>query len=98
MKIKNLMSVVALGLALSTVGGLAHAQPALMEDNSFSGMMTMAKMDTNKDGMVSKAEYLAMMGKMWDMKAKEMKVKGDMMTPTDFAALVGFLSRGEKSK
>ena len=98
MKIKNLMFVVALGLALSTVGGLAHAQPALMEDNSFSGMMTMAKMDTNKDGMVSKAEYLAMMGKMWDMKAKEMKVKGDMMTPTDFAALVGFLSRGEKSK
>ena len=98
MKIKNLMSVVALGLTLSTVGGLAHAQPALMEDNSFSGMMTMAKMDTNKDGMVSKAEYLAMMGKMWDMKAKEMKVKGDMMTPTDFAALVGFLSRGEKSK
>ena len=98
MKIKNLMSVVALGLALSTAGGLANAQPALMEDNSFAGMMVMPKMDTNKDGMVAKAEYLAMMGKIWDMKAKEMKVKGDMMTPTDFAALVNFLSRGEKNR
>lgn len=99
MKLKNLMTVVALGLSLSTLGTLAHAQTAApAEDNSFSGMMKMVMMDTNKDGMVSKAEYLAMMTKIWDMKAKEMKVKGDMMTPTDFAALIGFLSRGEKSK
>lgn len=96
MKIKNLMSAVALGLALSTVGTAANA--ALDGDNSFSGMMKMAMMDANKDGMVSKAEYLAMMTKIWDMKAAEMKVKGDMMTPTDFAALVRFLSRGEKNK
>lgn len=97
MKIKNLMSVVALGLALSTVGTAARAQ-LVAEDSSFDGMMKMAMMDKNKDGMVSKAEYLAMMAKVWDMKAKEMKVKGDMMTPADFAALVGFLSRGEKTK
>jgi hypothetical protein len=99
MKIKNLMTVVALGLTLSTVGTLAHAQmPSPAEDNSFSGMLAMAKMDTNKDGKISKAEYLAMMGKIWDMKAAEMKVKGDMMTPTDFAALTGFLSRGDRTK
>ena len=97
MKIKNLMSVIALGLALSTVGTVARAQHAA-EDSSFDGMMKMAMIDTNKDGMVSKAEYLAMMAKIWDMKAKEMKVKGEMMTPADFAALVGFLSRGEKTK
>jgi hypothetical protein len=96
MKIKNLLSVVALGLALSTVGTTAHA--ALDGDNSFSGMMKMAMIDANKDGMVSKAEYLAMMTKIWDMKAAEMKVKGDMMSPADFAALVGFLSRGEKNR
>ena len=96
MKIKHLLSVVALGLALSSVGTAARANTD--GDNSFSGMMAMAKMDANKDGMVSKAEYLSMMGKIWDMKAKEMKVKGDMMTPADFAALVGFLSRGEKNK
>lgn len=97
MKIKNLMSVVALGLALSTVGTMARAA-SNPEDMSFDGMMKMAMMDKNKDGMVSKAEYLEMMAKIWDMKAKEMKVKGDMMTPSDFAALVGFLSRGEKNK
>jgi hypothetical protein len=96
MKIKNLLSVVALGVALSSVGTAAHAN--LDGDNSFSGMMKMVMMDANKDGMVSKAEYIAMMTKIWDMKAKEMKVKGDMMTPADFAALVGFLSRGEKTK
>lgn len=97
MKIKNLMSVFALGLALSTVGTMARAQNAA-EDSSFDGMMKMAMIDKNKDKMVSKAEYMEMMGKIWDMKAKEMKVKGEMMTPADFAALVGFLSRGEKTK
>jgi hypothetical protein len=97
MKIKPLMSALALGLALSTVGSLAQAaSPA--EDNSFDGMMKMPMIDKNKDNMVSKAEYLEMMGKLWDMKAKEMKVRGDMMTPADFAALTQFLSRGEKNK
>jgi len=97
MKIKNLLSVVALGVALSTVGTLARAQN-VAEDSSFDGMMKMAMIDKNKDKMVSKAEYLDMMAKVWDMKAKEMKVKGDMMTPADFEALVKFLSRGEKNK
>ena len=96
MKIKNLLSIVVLGVALSSFGTAAHAQ--LDGDNSFDGMMKMAMMDKNKDGMVSKAEYLDMMAKVWDMKAKEMKVKSDMMTPADFAALVKFLSRGEKNK
>lgn len=94
MKIKNLLSVVALGVALSTVGTLARAQN-VAEDSSFDGMMKMAMVDKNKDKMVSKAEYMDMMGKVWDMKAKEMKVKSDMMTPADFDSLVKFLSKSK---
>ena len=40
-----------------------------------SDMMKMPMMDTNKDGMVSKEEFLAAMGKIFDMKAKEMSAK-----------------------
>ncbi len=47
-------------------------------------MMKAPMMDTNKDGMVSKAEFLEMAGKMYDMKAKEMKAKDGMMTHSQF--------------
>ena len=40
-----------------------------------SDMTKMPMMDTNKDGMVSKEEFLAAMGKVFDMKAKEMGAK-----------------------
>lgn len=40
-----------------------------------SDMLKMEMMDTNKDGMVSKEEFLAAMGKVFDMKAKEMNAK-----------------------
>lgn len=39
-------------------------------------MMSLKMMDTNKDGMVSKAEFLEMAGKVYDMKAKEMGAQG----------------------
>ena len=65
-----------------------------MDDNSFSGMFKMAMMDTDKDGMVSKAEFLAMMSKVWDMKAKEMAVKGDKMSGDEMKKMVVWLSRG----
>ena len=48
-------------------------------------MMKAPMMDTNKDGMVSKAEFLEMAGKVYDMKAKKMKAKGGMMTHVEFA-------------
>jgi len=39
-------------------------------------MMSVKMMDTDKDGMVSRAEFLEMTGKVYDMKAKEMGAKG----------------------
>ena len=95
MKTQRWIIMLAATLALSTLGTAARAEN--QDDNSFSGMFTLARMDTDKDGMVSKAEFLAMMAKVWDMKAKEMKVKGDKMTMEDFKKVSGFLSRGEKN-
>ena len=65
----------ALALLAATLafGTTAHAQTS--EDNSFAGMTAMERMDKNKDKLVSKAEFLEMMGKLWDMKAKDMKLK-----------------------
>jgi hypothetical protein len=74
--------------------GLALAAASLVSFNSFAGeagdkgmdatwfegARTVKMMDKNKDGMVSKAEFLEMAGKMFDMKAKEMKAKDMKMT------------------
>lgn len=93
---KKLLPLVAISFAL--IAGSSVARAESNDDASFSGMFKMEMMDKNKDGMLSKAEFLAMMGKAWDMKAKEMKVKGGMMSDADFKAFMGFLSRGEKNK
>jgi hypothetical protein len=92
MKIQRTLALAATTLALLGAGTAARAET--MDDNSFSGMFKMAMMDSNKDGMVSKAEFLAMMGKVWDMKAKEMAVKGDKMSNDELQKMVVWLSRG----
>ena len=91
----------SLALAVTTIAllaGTTAARAETMDDNSFSGMFKMAMMDADKDGMVSKAEFLAMMGKVWDMKAKEMAVKGDKMSGDEMKKLVTWLSRGNNTK
>jgi uncharacterized protein (DUF2141 family) len=69
--------------------GLALAAASLVSLNSFAGeaddkwfeeARTVKMMDKNKDGMVSKAEFLEMAGKMFEMKAKAMGSKDGKMT------------------
>lgn len=93
---KKLLPLMAISFAL--VAGSTAARAETNDDVSFSGMFKMEMMDKNKDSMVSKSEFMAMMGKAWDMKAKDMKLKGDKMSDTEFKSFVGFLSRGEKNK
>jgi hypothetical protein len=68
---------------------------ALVATNSFAAshaagemkaaeMMKMPMIDTDKDGMVSKAEYLAMAGKVFDMKVKEMNAKDGKLQSSHF--------------
>ena len=95
MNFKHITASIATAIAL---GGFGSAAFAATDDHmNFPDFMKMEMIDTNKDGMVSKAEFLAVMGKVWDMKTKEMKVKGDKMTADEFKELGRFLSRGEKN-
>jgi hypothetical protein len=86
------VAVVATAALLAGFGSAALAETK--DDMSFSGMANMDHVDRNKDGMVSKAEFLEMMGKVYDMKAKQMKVKGDKMTPADFQQILMYFKAG----
>ena len=51
-------------------------------------------MDKNKDGMVSKKEFMAMMDKAYDMKAKAMGAKGGMITEAQMREFLKSLYTG----
>jgi Ca2+-binding EF-hand superfamily protein len=92
MQSKRFIAALTTAFALGAFGTVAHAETS--DDMSFSGMTKLERIDKNKDGMVSKAEFLEMMGKVYDMKAKEMKVKGGKMTPADFEQVLMYLKAG----
>jgi hypothetical protein len=82
----------ALGAAFTLAAPLAQAET--MDDMRFGDIVTVKMMDTNKDGMVSRAEFLEMMGKVWDMKAKKMGIKGDRMKSIEFDEIAKYLRAG----
>jgi hypothetical protein len=84
--------IATLALALAGHVGIAAAQTA--DDMSFSGNFKMDRIDRNKDGMVSKAEFLEAMGKVWDMKMKEMKIKGDKASADEMKQILMYLKAG----
>lgn len=92
MNSNRFITAVAVALALGAFGTAARAEA--QDEKSFAAFFKMEQVDKNKDHMVSKAEFLEMMGKMWDMKAKEMKVKGGLMNPTDFEQVLTFMKAG----
>lgn len=95
MQSKRLTTLLSGAILLGALGALSTPARAETEaDASFSGMVKMARMDKNKDGMVSRAEFLEMMGKVYDMKAKEMKAKGGMMSSDDFKQFLMYLRAG----
>lgn len=74
--------------ALGSVGAYAHA-----EGDIYSRLMAMREMDRNQDSMVSKEEFLAMVAKLWDMKAAEMKAKNGLLSPEQLKELQKVLGR-----
>jgi hypothetical protein len=70
------------------------ARAETMDDMRFGDIATIKMMDKNKDGMVSKAEFLEMMGKVYDMKAKQMKSKGGVMSSIEFDEFAKYLRAG----
>jgi len=56
----------------------AAASTAFADGDKYFRLFEMQAMDSNHDGAVSKTEFLAKMGKAWDMQASDMKVRGKM--------------------
>lgn len=72
--------------AVAGFGAPAFAQEGTQDD--FMILFKMQMMDKNKDGMVSKKEFMAMVEKAYDMKAREMGAKGGLMTEAQTQALL----------
>jgi hypothetical protein len=87
-KFMNLTRAALLALPLAAVGSSALAQGDI-----YSRLFDMREMDRNKDGMVSKEEFLAMVAKAWDMRAADQKIKGGKMTPEQIKELEKLLGR-----
>ena len=96
---KNIvLSTAAIAMAL----GLATAATTASAKDRYPAMAAAA--DMNKDGMVSKEEFLQTMGKMYDEKMEKMKampaaaqakmMKGDQMTIEGLRALLVDLGGG----
>jgi hypothetical protein len=85
MRTSTIMAVVA-AAAIGSATSAVFAET--LEDMSFSGMVEMKMIDKNKDGMVSKKEFLDTMAKVWDMQAAKLKGKKDMMSHDDFEKMV----------
>ena len=65
---KRLVTILATSLVLG-LGATTAARAETAADMSFDGMVAMPRMDKNKDGMVSKKEFMDMMSVVWDEKA-----------------------------
>ena len=95
MNFKQTAGRMALAATLALGANAAFAQaPTNAEHYPFAEIMAMKMMDKNKDGMVSKKEYLDMMSMAWDMNARKMGVKGDAMTIDQFKEILMYMKAG----
>ena len=96
---KLILSAAALVMTL----GLATATTTASAKDRYPVLMAAA--DINKDGMVSKDEFMAAMGKMYDEKMTKMKtmapaaqakmMKNDLMTYDGYRALLREIGGGQ---
>lgn len=88
MSVRSCTRILVAAVALGTMGSAAFAQGDI-----YSRLMDMREMDKNKDGMISKQEFLDMISKAWDMKVEEMKVRTDTLSPEHIKELEKTLGR-----
>ncbi|MEP6790630.1 MAG: EF-hand domain-containing protein [Ramlibacter sp.] len=92
MKLSHITGAIA--VAATLFAGNAFAQPANAEFFPFSEIMSMKMMDKNKDGMVSKQEFMDMMSMAWDMNYKKMAGKANMMDDAQMKQFLMYLKAG----
>ena len=93
MQLKKIAATLAAATLLGAAGS-ALAAGMGAEYYPFADIMSMKMIDKNKDSMVSKKEFMDMMDKTWEMKAKKMGAKGDTMTPAQFDEVLMYLKAG----
>lgn len=94
MNLKQLTGTLVLATSVLGAGSAFAQAPANAEYFPFAEIMSMKMMDKNKDGMVSKKEFMDMMSMAWDMNAKKMAVKGDKMNSDQFKEILMYLKAG----
>jgi hypothetical protein len=94
MKLKQIAGSFALAATVLASGTAFAAGPTNAEYYPFPEIMSMKMIDKNKDGMVSKKEFMDMMTMAWEMNAKKMGVKGDVMTEAQLKEILMYLNAG----
>jgi hypothetical protein len=92
MQVRKIATTLVAAAAMFTAGSSFAAGSS--EFYPFAEIMSMKMMDKDKDGMVSKKEFMDMMSMAWDMNAKKMAVKGDKMTADQFKDVMMYLKAG----
>jgi hypothetical protein len=82
-----LMKTVNRALIVAMACVSLHAAADTLPPAKMKEMMSFTMMDANKDGKVSREEFLAMMGKVYDMKMQDMGVKDGKIDAKQLEAL-----------
>jgi len=90
----QLLGIVAVSLMVIAAPAQAQPQSQSQEDMSFANMFKLDRLDGNKDRMVSRAEFLAQMGKLWDMKTKQMRITRDVVTEQEMQQILMYMRAG----
>jgi hypothetical protein len=92
-------AAIAMAIAVAATAATPASAQVVDEDISFDGMLKMA--DRNKDGMVSRTEFMEAMGTAYDRYMTKMKasrstdrMKGDALLPAGFRELFKMLYPG----
>jgi hypothetical protein len=83
------IALVSTLLATAAFPLMSHAQDVRREDRVLH-FLDAGHIDVNKDGMVSKKEFMDAMGKSWDMHMSDAK-KADPMMPKDKMTLQQYI-------
>lgn len=86
---QTLAAALIAATAATTTLGLAGAARAAEGDTQDPFMLfRMVMLDKNRDGMVSKKEFMAMVEKAYDMKVRESGARGGLLSEAQMQALL----------
>jgi hypothetical protein len=94
MNFKQIAGTAIVTASILAAGGAAAQGPSNAEYYPLAEIMSMKMIDKNKDGMVSKKEFMDMMSMAWDMNYKKMSGKANMMDDAQMKQFLMYLKAG----